>query len=79
MAGRSAGKIFLDSANTRRLRQYTVWDGSIAYERDFFTVSLGVDNIFDYKYANYGFVSGGAKNLSPAAGRTFMLRLTLDF
>ena len=77
--GRSAGKIFLDPANTRRLRQYTVWDFSVAYEKDFFTISLGVDNLFDYKYASYGFVSGGAKSLSPAAGRTFMLRLTLDF
>jgi iron complex outermembrane recepter protein len=71
-----------DQANRfSRLKPYLTLDSGISYTVKDLTASLGLNNIFDEKYFEYGVCNSttGAKNYYPAVGRNFSVKLEYKF
>ncbi len=66
---------YADSANTKKVPGYTVWNGKLGYKKKNFHLYVEVNNIFDkrYYYMNsYGYVY-------PYDGRTFLVGASVSF
>jgi iron complex outermembrane receptor protein len=71
-----------DQANRfSRLKPYLTVDSGISYTVKDLTATLGLNNIFDEKYFEYGVCNSttGAKNYYPAPGRNFSVKLEYKF
>jgi len=71
-----------DQANNfSRLNGYMSADMNISYTYKDFTVTAGVNNVFDKEYSEIGVCNSitGAKNYYPSPGRNFNLKLDCKF
>ena len=77
----SWGSYYMDNANTEKYEGYDfATNALVGYERGPFQVSLNVDNLFDQYYAvEVEKDTQGVKRFSPAAPRTFIVRLAYNF
>ena len=75
------GSYYMDNANTEKYAGYAfVTNVMLGYERGPYHLSANVDNLFDSRYAVEAQKdTQGDKNYSPAAPRTFMVRLDYHF
>ncbi len=77
----SWGSYYVDNANTEKYGGYDfATNAFIGYERGPFQISLNVDNLFDSYYAvEVEKDTQGVKRYTPAAPRTFLVRLAYNF
>ncbi len=63
------------------LKQVFTVDLKILFERNDFKVSVGINNLFDEKYYEYGVcnATSGAVNYYPALGRNFYIKVSKKF
>ena len=73
------GASYLDAKNTKVLPGYNPVDLRISYKRDWYSLFLGIDNLFDEQYSAYGYISSNKKYYAPAPGRTFSGGLGIQF
>jgi len=84
ITGNYVGKRYFinDQANVfSQLNGYMTADMNISYTYKDFTVTAGVDNIFDKEFSEYGVCNNvtGAKNYYPSPERNFKLALEYKF
>ena len=77
----SWGSYYVDNANTEKYEGYDfATNAMVGYEKGPFQVSLNVDNLFDKYYAvEVEKDTQGVKRYTPAAPRTFIVRLAYHF
>jgi iron complex outermembrane receptor protein len=71
-----------DQANKwPKLKQVFTVDGKIAFNKDDYKLTCGINNIFNEKYYEYGVcnASTGAVNYYPASGRNFFIKASKKF
>jgi iron complex outermembrane receptor protein len=71
-----------DQANSfSRLNGYATVNLNLSYKFKDFTISTGINNIFDKEYSEYGVCNNitGAKNYYPNPARNFNLKLDYKF
>lgn len=70
-----------DQANRLdKLERYSLVDARISYRKNFIEAFVGVDNLLDKKYAQYGAVNwAGAPNFYPAPERTWTAGVEVRF
>ena len=74
------GTSYMDAANEDMLKGYSVVDAGISYDKEWGTVFLDVNNLFDKEYSSYGYKSSsGRKTYSPAPGITFNYGVKVKF
>ena len=75
------GTYFMDNGNTETYGGYDfVFNAMMGYHGETFSAALNVDNLFDKQYAvEVRKDTQGVKRYTPAAPRTFMVRLTFRF
>ncbi len=75
------GSYDMDNANTEKYKGYAfVTNAMLGYERGPYHLSVNVDNLFDSRYAVEAEKdTQGVKRYTPAAPRTFMVRLEYHF
>jgi len=74
-----ADGIFLDDANTEKLKTKMVFNVRIHYKFSQATVYFDVNNIFGTSYNSTGYLIENAKYLYPAAGRLLRAGVNLNF
>ncbi|WP_372682027.1 TonB-dependent receptor [Desulfosarcina sp.] len=77
----SWGSYYVDNANTEKYEGYDfVTNAMVGYEKGPFQVTLNVDNLFDKYYAvEVEKDTQGVKRYTPAAPRSFIVRLAYHF
>ena len=74
------GISYMDSANEDTLKGYSIVDAGISYDKEWGTVFLDVNNLFDKVYNSYGYESSsGRKTYSPAPGLAFNYGVEVRF
>lgn len=71
-----------DQANNfPSLKGYVKWDANLAFEKDSIKVTLGVNNLLNQKYYQYGVSNAatGAVNYYPASGANWYVKLKYTF
>jgi iron complex outermembrane recepter protein len=78
----SSRRFINDEANRwPSLKQSFTVDAKLAFEKNDYKISGGINNLFDEKYYEYGVCNAatGAVNYYPAFGRNFFLRVAKKF
>ena len=75
------GSYYIDNANTEKYEGYAFITGvMIGYEWKAFDIGLNIDNLFDERYAvEVEKDSSGKNRYTPAAPRSFILRVSYNF
>jgi iron complex outermembrane recepter protein len=80
---RYVGPFAVDAANTLSSQSYMTVDATLFYRCELqgrlYRIYLGIDNVFDRKYATSVSLSNGFQLLAPGAPTTFRAGLQLDF